>query len=816
MDSRKIIFLLLLCSTFIYPVDARITAGGCSDTVIGSGATCTETGFRDEGSGNNQTVWKVQDIDCSTPPYQAWIKVTPFWDSLGTFLGEDTTMEAGDVWRYTNPDDSGDYVEFELNAFTSCSEPYSIQSGDVHYQQTSHVKTTGNDSNSGNRSSDAWLTINKAFTTLTAGEDAIIYTGTYKETFPTCYSPTGLSNAPIIVKGDGNYPTIQNTTTTYAAGSTLNALLWLHEADYFTITGFNMINQRTGVTYGNAILGCESGSTVDNSTDVEISDIIFNTTSNSLYFYSPATTYTTRSGYNITNNIFENNGAYMIQPPSTNNYIYNNVFEVGGSSFSNGWYPNKTTTGNYWHAYTGIDGNGDSIGDTPMETGANDDEYPQMDRESGYVNSTNGSAIANVTVNQTGATYRNTTTNATGYWALSTIGRDTVAFNFSKSGFISNYLTAVGYGTSNNNITLNATVLEEAPITNLTVIGYSDDYITWNWTNPTYDEFNHTEIYKNGGWVANITTPDNEVSFLSLDSNTNYTISTRTVDDDGNINETWVNDTQKTLFACGDAQDEICSLGLNLTVPNYNVLSFVNGSFPTTAGGDTFNLTGVVAPLTIDYIRMGVYDGVELGCKDASSITISIATIVGGEPDTVLASEETTCDNIPDSALEYYPFFTDGLSISPDTEYGFYINMSNGTGLDALFVLKNPNNYAYGQHIFANATSVWGTNASWDASFILGYTASSVPPAGRNESYVKWNGSNSNDGSSWTYAWDTIEFAMANTFSNTSSTIHIATGNYTADTEITTGNLALFWCDTAMQENVSRPWCDMPPVNISS
>ena len=374
-----------------------------------------------------------------------------------------------------------------------------------------------------------------------------------------------------------------------------------------------------------------------------------------------------------------------------------------------------------------------------------------------------------------------------------------------------------GYGVTAESFTTLTLAADEAPITNLTVIGYSDEYITWNWTNPTYDEFNHTEIYKNGGWVDNITTPDNEVSFLNLDSNTNYTISTRTVDDDGNINETWVNDTQKTLFACGDAQDEICSLGLNLTVPNYNVLSFVNGSFPTTAWGNTFNLTGVVAPLTIDYIRMGVYDGAELGCKDASSITISIATIVGGEPDTVLASEETTCDNIPDSALEYYPFFTDGLSISPDTEYGFYINMSNGTGLDALFVLKNPNNYAYGQHIFANATSVWGTNASWDASFILGYTASSVPPAGRNESYVKWNGSNSNDGSSWTYAWDAIGFAIGNTFSHTNSTIHIGMGNYSADPEITVGTLAMFWADTSgPMQNTSEVWVDMPSVNISS
>lgn len=373
-----------------------------------------------------------------------------------------------------------------------------------------------------------------------------------------------------------------------------------------------------------------------------------------------------------------------------------------------------------------------------------------------------------------------------------------------------------GEGHSSNSFTTIA-VTDEAPITNLTVIGYSDEYITWNWTNPTYSGFNKTIIYKNGGWVANITTPDNEVSFLHLDPNTNYTISTRTVDDGGNINATWVNDTQKTLFACGDAQDEICNLNLNSSDGFKGIFidpAEQSPSVDKTFGG-TFTISNETAPVTINYIGIGILNIEDLSCAADNVFTLNITDTSSGLPTSLLSTEDTNCGDIPYNFRGYYYFHTQDLIISTGTEYAFNLAIYSPNETGRFGIFTSGNDYPDGHLIGKNNVS-WSKYPSEDISFIIGYTASSIPSSGRNESYVKTNGSNTNDGSSWTYAWDTIEFAMANTFSETNSTIHIATGNYTADTEITTSNLALFWCDTSEQENASRPWCDMPPLNISS
>ena len=82
----------------------------------------------------------------------------------------------------------------------------------------------------------------------------------------------------------------------------------------------------------------------------------------------------------------------------------------------------------------------------------------------------------------------------------------------------------------------------------------SKSSITWlnfTWTNPPDPDFNHTELYLNGTFITNIPAPQNYYNATGLLPDTSYELSTRTVDINGNINLTWVNDTASTLPASG-------------------------------------------------------------------------------------------------------------------------------------------------------------------------------------------------------------------------------------------------------------------------
>jgi len=72
-------------------------------------------------------------------------------------------------------------------------------------------------------------------------------------------------------------------------------------------------------------------------------------------------------------------------------------------------------------------------------------------------------------------------------------------------------------------------------------------WINWTWTNPPDPDFNHTELYLNGTFLTNISAPQNYYNITGLLPDTPYELSTRTVDTSGNINETWVNATARTL-----------------------------------------------------------------------------------------------------------------------------------------------------------------------------------------------------------------------------------------------------------------------------
>ncbi|UCF13722.1 MAG: right-handed parallel beta-helix repeat-containing protein [Thermoplasmatales archaeon] len=84
------------------------------------------------------------------------------------------------------------------------------------------------------------------------------------------------------------------------------------------------------------------------------------------------------------NNIENNDDGIDIRDSSTNNHIFhNNFMNNNDNAFdeaTNMWDDGYPSGGNYWDDYTGSDGDGDGIGDTPYNIpgGSNQDNYPLM------------------------------------------------------------------------------------------------------------------------------------------------------------------------------------------------------------------------------------------------------------------------------------------------------------------------------------------------------------------------------------------------------------------------------------------------------
>ena len=85
-----------------------------------------------------------------------------------------------------------------------------------------------------------------------------------------------------------------------------------------------------------------------------------------------------------------------------------------------------------------------------------------------------------------------------------------------------------------------------AGISNLDETDKGTTWILWDWTNPDDSDFNHTEVYINGVFKADVYAPGHAYDATGLNPETTYKIGTRTVDDSGNVNTTWVKDTAIT------------------------------------------------------------------------------------------------------------------------------------------------------------------------------------------------------------------------------------------------------------------------------
>jgi len=168
-------------------------------------------------------------------------------------------------------------------------------------------------------------------------------------------------------------------------------------------------------------------------------------------------------------------------------------------------------------------------------------------------NATDNYNLANITFywNYSGSWQANETANVGGVFNETTFART----NLNNSAILWSCLACdnasqCAFAPANWTVVVNATLPDSTPpatVTNLANQSQTTTSIYWSWTNPADTDFNHTEVWLDGVWKANVLKPTNYYNATGLNANTSYTIQTRTADNTGNINTTWVNNTASTL-----------------------------------------------------------------------------------------------------------------------------------------------------------------------------------------------------------------------------------------------------------------------------
>ncbi len=274
-------------------------------------------------------------------------------------------------------------------------------------------------------------------------------------------------------------------------------------------------------------------------------------------------------------------------------------------------------------------------------------------------------------------------------------------------------------GTSNTKswtITVND-ITPSASITNLQNTTY-ETYINWTWTDPADADLSKVMVYINGTFKANVTKGVQFYNATGLTADTTYKISTRTVDDAGNINNTWVNDTAKT------APDTTPSASItNLQNTTYEqtyinwtwtdpadadfskVMVYINGTFKTNVTNVTqfYNATELAANTTYEISTCTVDDAGNINdtwvndtAKTAPDTTPPVA-IIAGPDGTVNVSETVNFDGSgssdnSDEIVSYEWDFGDGNATDGAADNASHIYSTAGIYTVALTVYDKANN----------------------------------------------------------------------------------------------------------------------------
>jgi PGF-pre-PGF domain-containing protein len=198
---------------------------------------------------------------------------------------------------------------------------------------------------------------------------------------------------------------------------------------------------------------------------------------------------------------------------------------------------------------------------------------------SGYVQNNTGGLLSGVEVKND--TYSNIT-NAGGYYIITNLSNGTYNFSYNKTGFDIGYseITISGGDITNANKTIIDTT---APlnVTGLINVSYAPNYINWTWTDPVDGDLANISIWINNTFMGNVTPGVQYYNATGFAPSTANTISTKTIDTSGNVNNTWTNHTATTAPAM--APDNIDPVIHNVTFntsinPGPIILVTVNAS----------------------------------------------------------------------------------------------------------------------------------------------------------------------------------------------------------------------------------------------
>jgi hypothetical protein len=297
------------------------------------------------------------DVDSITDTYGSPLKMQENGEwQWSNFTWQNPAILGGTTvgWRIYYSDTDGNINYTDILSFSVTDEelpPHTIYVDDdasaEWYNADDHVRTIGEGVNN-----------------VTEGGTVFLYSGIYNEK----------------VEIDKKLDLIgENKDTTVINGSSKNDVVKITVNDV-TVSGFTLQNSRQGYPASSPppsavkIIAKRCTITENNITNNDYGIIIDCASDNIIH-----------------GNIILNNDEYGIYifcfriPPgsSDNNHIYHNNFigNTGHASVSgdNQWDYGYPSGGNYWDDYTGVDSDGDGIGDTPyVENGVND-RYPLID-----------------------------------------------------------------------------------------------------------------------------------------------------------------------------------------------------------------------------------------------------------------------------------------------------------------------------------------------------------------------------------------------------------------------------------------------------